>query len=95
MNDETNVTAEAERILENAQALLSATAHIAEEKVVAARNRLAEALEDGQDKLAHLRGQATDVTRAVEETVREYPIPALVAALGVGALLGFLLCRRN
>jgi ElaB/YqjD/DUF883 family membrane-anchored ribosome-binding protein len=88
MNKQTNITVAAEQLAEDAQALLSATAHIAEEKVVAARNRLAAALQNGRDMLADLK----DTT---DETIREHPYQAIGVALGVGALLGFILSRRN
>ena len=51
-------TADAGQLLEDAQALLAATADIAEEKVVAARKRLAMAVESGKEVLEDLKDKA-------------------------------------
>ena len=42
-------TTDAEQLVEDAQALLSATAHVAEAKVVEARKRLTSAIEKGRE----------------------------------------------
>ena len=85
----------ASQIADDAQTLLSATANIAEEKVVAARDRLASALQSGKEMLAQVQDKAIAGARATDETIREYPYQAVGVALGVGALVGFLMGRRS
>ncbi len=95
MKKENMAATEAERIVEDAQALLAATAHIADETVVAARKRLATALDEGKDLLERVREKAIEGAKAADETVREHPYHAIGLALGAGALLGFLVGRRH
>lgn len=93
--NETTATDAASQIVDDAQALLSATANIAEEKVVAARKRLASALQSGKEILAQVQEKAIAGAKATDETIREYPYQAIGVALGVGALVGFMVGRRN
>lgn len=92
---ETTITSAAGQIVEDAQALLTATANIAEEKVVAARHRLTTALQSGREVLTKVQDKAIAGAKATDETIREYPYQAMGVALGVGALLGFLVGRRG
>jgi len=93
--NETTATDAASQIVDDAQALLSATANIAEEKVVAARKRLASALQSGKEILAQVQEKAIAGAKATDETIREYPYQAIGVALGVGALVGFMVGRRS
>lgn len=95
MNNENPVAPEAGRIMEDAENLISATANIAEAKVVSARNRLSAALESGREMLSAVQDKAIAGAKATDETIREYPYYAMGAALGVGVLVGFLLGRRR
>lgn len=95
MKEEATIVAEAAKIVEDAQALLAATAHIAEEKVVAARERLTAALEGGRDVLAEAKERAQAGVQAADETIREHPYQAIGLAVCVGAVVGYLLGRRN
>ena len=95
MNSKTKETADAGQLVEDAQALLAATAHIAEEKVVAARKRLEAAIEQGRDMLDDLKDRAVASAKAADETIREHPYESIGVALGVGLLLGYLIGRRN
>lgn len=95
MKRKTTETAEAAQLLEDAQALLSATAHIAEEKVVAARNRVAAAIQNGTEALDDIKDKAVAGAKAADETIREHPYQSIGVALGVGVLLGYFLGRRN
>ena len=81
--------------MEDAQALLSATAHVAEEKVVEARKRLTAAMERGKETLNNIQGKAVASAKAADQVIRDHPYQSIGVALGVGALLGFLLSRRN
>lgn len=83
------------KLVDDAQELLDATAGIAEEKVVSARNRLATALESGREMMSVLKDKAVAGAKATDETIRENPYQAIGIALGAGVLLGYLLGRRN
>jgi ElaB/YqjD/DUF883 family membrane-anchored ribosome-binding protein len=75
-------------LAEDARALIAATADVAGDKVGEARKRLAAALENARDK-------AVRSAKAVDEAVREHPYQAVAIGVGVGALIGYLLARRN
>ena len=81
--------------MEDAQALLNATADVAGDKVTAARKRLASALESGRAALNEVRDKAIAGAKATDEAIHEHPYQAMGMALGVGALIGFLLARRS
>lgn len=88
-------TIEAEHIVEDARALLAATAHVAEEKVVEARKRLAAALERGREVWNDVQEKAVAVAKATDKVIRDHPYQSIGVAFGIGALIGFLLSRRN
>ena len=81
-------------LVEDARALVTATADVAGEKVTEARQRLAAALENGKEIFGRARDKAVEGAKAADEAVRENPYQALGIALGLGALLGYLLGRR-
>ena len=82
------------RLAEDAGALMAATAAVAGEKVVEARKRLAAALESGKQVYGRVRDKTIEKAKAVDENVREHPYQAIGIALGVGALIGYLVSRR-
>ena len=82
-------------LAEDARALMIATADVAGEKVAEARKRLSAALENGKEIYGRVRDRAVEGVKAADETVREHPYTAIGIAVGVGALIGFLLTRRN
>ncbi len=84
-----------EHLMEDAEALLAATAHVAEEKVVEARQRLAAAIEKGRETWHTVREKAAAGARATDQVIRDNPYKALGIALGVGAIIGYLLRRRD
>jgi ElaB/YqjD/DUF883 family membrane-anchored ribosome-binding protein len=84
-----------EHLLEDAQALLSATAHVAEEKVVEARKRLTAAIEKGKETWNNVQEKAIAGAKATDQVIRDNPYQALGVALGVGAIIGYLLRRRD
>lgn len=90
-----DMTAELENLADDAQALLTATANVAEEKVVEARRRLTTALEKGQEALKVVQDKAVEGVKATDSAIRSHPYQAIGVALGVGALIGFLVSRRN
>ena len=81
-------------LAEDARALMAATADVAGEKVVEARKRLAAALESGKEFYGRVRDKTVEKAKAVDETVHEHPYQAMGIALGVGAIIGYLLARR-
>jgi ElaB/YqjD/DUF883 family membrane-anchored ribosome-binding protein len=85
----------AEHLLEDAQELLAATAHVAEEKVVEARRRLAAAIEKGKDAWHAVQETAVSGAKATDRAIREHPYHSIGIAFGVGILLGFLVRRRD
>jgi ElaB/YqjD/DUF883 family membrane-anchored ribosome-binding protein len=86
------------RLAEDARALVTATADVAGEKVSEARKRLAAALESSQEIYGRVRDKAVERARAADQTMHEHPYQAIGIALGVGALIGYLVirgCSRN
>jgi len=86
---------EGEHLLEDAEALLTATAHATEEKVVAARKRLTAAIERGQETWKAVQEKAVAGAKATDQIIRDHPYQSIGVALGIGALIGFLISRRN
>lgn len=84
-----------ESLAEDARALLAATADVAEEKVVEARERLATALDRGKATWVRVQDRAVEGAKATDHAIRTHPYQALGGAFGVGAVLGLLLSRRN
>jgi len=78
---------------EDARALMTATDDVAGEKVAEARKRLAAALERGKEIYGQVREQAVEGAKAADEAVRAHPYQAIGIALGVGAILGYLVSR--
>jgi ElaB/YqjD/DUF883 family membrane-anchored ribosome-binding protein len=85
----------AENLVEDAQELLAATAHVAEEKVMEARKRLAEAIENGKDAWRAVQKKAVSSAKETDRVIRTHPYQAIGIALGVGILVGFLARRRD
>jgi ElaB/YqjD/DUF883 family membrane-anchored ribosome-binding protein len=84
-----------EHLMEDAQALLAATAHLAEEKVIEARHRLTAAIEKGKETLQAMQERAIAGAKATDVVIRENPYKAIGVALGVGVVIGYLLARRR
>jgi ElaB/YqjD/DUF883 family membrane-anchored ribosome-binding protein len=95
MNKQTQATSnDMGTLAEDARALMAATADVAGEKVGEARKRLAAALERGKEIYGRVKEKAVEGAKAADETVREHPYQAIGIALGVGALIGYLVARR-
>jgi ElaB/YqjD/DUF883 family membrane-anchored ribosome-binding protein len=75
------------QLADDARALMTATADVAGDKVVAARERLAAALERARVK-------AVEGAKAADQAVHEHPYQAIAIGVGVGAVLGYLISRR-
>jgi ElaB/YqjD/DUF883 family membrane-anchored ribosome-binding protein len=86
---------DARKLAEDARALLEATAEVTDEKVAEARQRLTEALSNGKQTFTRLREKASQGAQAADQAVRSHPYQSIAIAFGVGALLGFLITRRD
>jgi len=75
--------------------LLAATTDIAGEKMMAARERLAGALDSAKDTYAQVQKKAIQGAKAADKVVRSHPYQTIGIAFGVGALAGFLWSRRK
>jgi len=82
------------QLAEDARALMTATADVAGEKVGEARKRLAAALEAGKEIVGRARDKAVEGAKATDQAVHEHTYEVIGIALGVGALLGYLVARR-
>lgn len=82
-------------LAKDARALMAATADVAGEKVAEARKRLAAALDSGKQIFGRVREKTVEGAKAADQLVRENPYQTLVIAFGVGAVIGYLLGRRN
>jgi len=81
-------------LAEDARALMAATADVAGEKVGEARKRLAAVLENGKEIAGRVRDRAAQGAKAADQAVHKHPYPAIGVAVGIGALLGYMLARR-
>ncbi len=96
MNKQTqNLGDEVGQLADDARSLMAATADVAGEKVVEARKRLATALDNCKEIYGRVREKAVEGAKAADVVVREHPYQAIGVAVGVGALLGYLIARRG
>lgn len=84
-------TSEISQLAEDAKTLIAATAQVAEQKVSEARKRLTAAFADGWDFVSE---KSSEYCKATDETIREHPYSSAGVALGLGALIGYLIARR-
>ena len=95
MNKHTHATSnDMGTLVEDARALMAATADVAGEKVGEARRRLAAALEHAKEIAGRVRDKAVQTAQAADEAVHEHPYKAIAIGAGVGALIGFIVARR-
>jgi ElaB/YqjD/DUF883 family membrane-anchored ribosome-binding protein len=96
MNEEINrIQGNVDNITDDAKSLLDATADVASEKVVQARNRLTSALEAAKDAYATVQKKTVESAKATDKVIRENPYQAIGIAFAVGVLVGFLWNRRD
>ena len=81
-------------LVEDARALMAATADMAGDKVGNARRRLAGALEHAKEIAGRIRDKTVQTAQAADEAVHEHPYKAIAIGAGVGALIGFIVARR-
>ena len=103
MDDRTasEIEASTERLLRDLQSvvrdgeeLLRAGVQDLSEKGVAARERLAAALEVAKETRRRLEEKAVASAKATDKLVREYPYQSLGAAFGLGLIIGVIVNRR-
>ncbi|HEU6449577.1 MAG TPA: hypothetical protein VFV23_14175 [Verrucomicrobiae bacterium] len=87
------------QMIEDAQTLMEATADVASEKVAEARKRLKQVMERvaecGKETWNTVSEKAAAGARMTDDAIRENPYSSIGVALGVGALLGYLLSRSR
>jgi ElaB/YqjD/DUF883 family membrane-anchored ribosome-binding protein len=88
-------TQDLEGLAEDAKTLLAVTADVAEEKVVEAREHLAEALDRSKATWVRVQDRAVESAKATDRAIRTHPYQSIGVAFGVGVLLGVLLSRRG
>ena len=81
-------------VVHDGEELLKAGAQDLSERGVAARDRLAAALEVAKDTRRKLEAKAIASARATDQLIRENPYQSIGIAFGVGMLLGVLINRR-
>jgi ElaB/YqjD/DUF883 family membrane-anchored ribosome-binding protein len=91
----TAVRHDAATLAAEAQALLEATAEIADQKVADARKRLAQALEVARQSISKMQQGALEGARCVDQAVRANPYQSMAVAFALGAWAGVLLRRRS
>jgi ElaB/YqjD/DUF883 family membrane-anchored ribosome-binding protein len=96
MSNETQaISDDMSQLADDARALMAATADVAGEKAGEARKKLAAALERGKEVCDRVRAKAVAGAKAADAVVRENPYQTIAIAVGVGAILGFLLARKG
>src|SRR5882724_9584666 len=83
-----------QNVVRDGEELLRAGVQDLSEKGIAARERLAAALEVAKETRRRLQDRAIASAKATDKLVREYPYQSLGAAFGVGLLIGVLVNRR-
>jgi len=81
-------------VVRDGEALLKAGARDLGERGVAARERLAAALEVAKDTQHRLQERALHGAKATDRMIREHPYQSVGVAFGIGMLLGILASRR-
>lgn len=91
----TALSHDASTLAAEARGLLNATSEIADEKIGAARKRLASALEASKETYARLQEKVAQGAKVVDQTVRTHPYEAVAVGFGIGLLIGCLVSRRS
>jgi ElaB/YqjD/DUF883 family membrane-anchored ribosome-binding protein len=81
-------------VVQDGEELLKAGARDLSERGMAARERLAAALEVARDTRRKLQERAVSGVKATDRMVREHPYQSIGVAFGIGMLLGVLVNRR-
>lgn len=81
-------------VVHDGEELLRAGARDLSERGMAARERLAAALEVAKETRRKLQERAVNGARATDRVIREHPYQSIGVAFGVGMLIGVLVNRR-
>jgi len=95
MNETNRIQDSVDNITDDTRALIAATADVAEEKVEEAREQIESVLASAKQTCAVLQEKAVQGAKAADKMVRANPYQAIGIAVGVGALVGYLLSRRD
>jgi len=95
MKHHTQTQPETEHLIDDAKALLSATSDAAGEKVKEARERLTAAIDKAREAWGVVQEKTVAGAKVTDKAIRENPYKSMGIALGVGALIGYLLARRS
>lgn len=82
-------------LLREAEGALGSTADGENDEIQALRERLRAALDDGQNRIAHLAASARRKVARADAKIRANPYQTIGIATGIGLLTGFLLCRSR
>jgi len=82
---------EVEDLKDDARALVTATAHIVENKVVEARKRLNEAIGAGRETCRQVQEGVIERAKAADKMIRRKPYQTIGLAVGLGLLVGLML----
>jgi ElaB/YqjD/DUF883 family membrane-anchored ribosome-binding protein len=82
-------------LVDDTRELLAATAECAEEKVMAARERISDALESARGTYVTMQKKAVQSAKAADKAIRANPYQSLGIALSAGLVIGFLFARRK
>jgi len=81
-------------VVRDGEELLRAGAHELGERGMAARERLAAALEAAKETRRRLEQRARESLKTTDRVVREHPYQSIGIAFGVGLLIGVLINRN-
>jgi ElaB/YqjD/DUF883 family membrane-anchored ribosome-binding protein len=95
MQKEKQQTIEASRLSEDGRTLLATAAGLAEEKSRDVRKRFADALESSRLLYGGVRDKTVRGVRAANNAWREHPCRTIGIAIGVGAIIGYMLSRQS
>jgi len=85
---------EAGNLADAARGVINATVEVASETGAEVRHQIDDLVDRGKDVYDRVCESAVDGAKIADDYVHEQPYKHLAVALGVGALLGFLLARR-
>jgi ElaB/YqjD/DUF883 family membrane-anchored ribosome-binding protein len=82
-------------LAKDARSLINATSDVASQKFGEARQHVVETVERAKETAGCVRDQAVDYAKAADKSLHEHPYKAVGIAVGVGAILGYLVSRRG
>lgn len=86
---------DARTLAKDARALLEATETLTDEKIVEARKRLSQALQNGKEAYENLRDRIVVSAKDADRVIHDHPYPSMAAVFAAGTLFGLLCGRRH